>query len=67
MNELITIFLPTEWRGIPNVEQPFTLNLVENGKMLDVYFWRPSVEENGKHFLRVPLKSKKAFIKACEV
>ena len=66
MKQLITIFLPSDFRGV-QVESAYQLNLVENGDMIDVYFWKPSVEENGKHFLRVPLKSKKAFLKACEV
>ena len=66
MKQLITIFLPSDFRGV-QVESAYQLNLVDNGDMIDVYFWKPSVEENGKHFLRVPKKSKKAFIKACEV
>ena len=66
MKQLITIFLPSDFRGV-QVESAYQLNLVENGDMIDVYFWKPSVEEYGKHFLRVPKKSKKAFIKACEV
>ena len=65
MNELITIFLPNDFRGV-QVESRFTLNLVENGDKIEVYFWKPSTEENGKHFLNVPKKNKKAFIKACE-
>ena len=66
MKELISVFLPDTFRGV-EVQSAYQLNLVENGDVIDVYFWRPSVEENGKHFLRVPLKSKKAFLKACEV
>ena len=64
MKELITVFLPAKWRGV-EVQQPYQLNLVPNGDMIDVYFWKPSIEENGKHFMRLPKKSKKAFINAC--
>tara|TARA_R100000458_G_C8205467_1_gene194651 strand:- start:380 stop:586 length:207 start_codon:yes stop_codon:yes gene_type:complete len=62
--DLITVFLPTTWRGV-EVLSPYQLNLVENGDLIDVYFWKPSIEENGKHFMRLPKKSKKAFIAAC--
>ena len=65
MKELITVFLPSDFRGV-EVQSPYQLNLVENGDVIDVYFWKPSVEKNGKHFLRVPLKSKKAFKEACK-
>jgi len=62
--DLITVFLPTTWRGV-EVLSPYQLNLVENGDLIDVYFWKPSIEENGKHFMRLPKTSKKAFIAAC--
>ena len=48
-----------------DVESPFTLNLVENGKMIDVYFWKQSTKENGKMFLRIQKADKAKFIKAC--
>ena len=66
---MITILLPTVRviNGISfDVESPFTLNLVENGKMIDVYFWKPSVQENGKLFLRIKKADKAKFIKACK-
>ena len=65
MNELITVFLPNDFRGV-TVESAFQLNLVEKGDKIEVYFWKPSTQENGKHFLNVAKKDKKAFIKACE-
>ena len=61
---LITVFLPKQWRGV-EVLSPYQLNLVEKDGIIDVYFWKPSVGENGKHFVRLPKKSKKAFIAAC--
>ena len=66
---MITILLPTVRviNGVSfDVESPFTLNLVENGKMIDVYFWKPSVKENGKMFLRIQKADKAKFIKACK-
>jgi len=65
---MITILLPTVRviNGVSfDVESPFTLNLVENGKMIDVYFWKPSTKENGKMFLRIQKADKAKFIKAC--
>ena len=65
---MITILLPTVRviNGVSfDVEAPFTLNLVENGKMIDVYFWKPSTKENGKMFLRIQKADKAKFIKAC--
>ena len=65
---MITILLPTTRviNGVSfDVESPFTLNLVENGKMIDVYFWKPSTKENGKMFLRIQKADKAKFIKAC--
>ena len=53
---LITVFLPKQWRGV-EVLSPYQLNLVEKDGIIDVYFW--------KHFVRLPKKSKKAFIAAC--
>lgn len=49
-----------------NVESPFTLNLVENGDKVDVFFWKPSTKENGKMFLRINKADKKKFIAACK-
>ena len=66
---MITILLPTVRviNGVSfDVESPFTLNLVENGKMIDVHFWKPSVKENGKMFLRIQKADKAKFIKACK-
>ena len=66
---MITILLPTVRviNGVSfDVESPFTLNLVENGKMIDVYFWKPSTKENGKMFLRIQKADKAKFIKACK-
>jgi len=66
---MITILLPTVRviNGVSfDVESPFTLNLVENGKMIDVHFWKPSVQENGKLFLRIKKADKAKFIKACK-
>jgi len=66
---MITILLPTVRviNGVSfDVESPFTLNLVENGKMIDVHFWKPSVKENGKLFLRIKKADKAKFIKACK-
>ena len=65
---MITILLSTVRviNGVSfDVESPFTLNLVENGKMIDVYFWKPSTKENGKMFLRIQKADKAKFIKAC--
>ena len=65
---MITILLPTVRviNGVSfDVESPFTLNLVENGKMIDVHFWKPSKNENGKLFLRIKKADKAKFIKAC--
>ena len=47
-------------------ESPFTLNLVENGKKIDVHFWKPSVKENGKLFIRILKTDRAKFIKACK-
>ena len=69
MNNLITIMLPTVRviNGVSfDVESPFTLNLEENGKMIDVYFWKPSKSENGKMYLRIKKADKAKFIKACK-
>jgi len=66
---MITIMLPTtrDINGVSfNVESPFTLNLVENGDKVDVYFWKPSTKENGKMFLRINKADKKKFIAACK-
>ena len=65
---MITILLPTVKviNGVSfNVESPFSLNLVENGKMIDVHFWKPSIKDNGKLFLRISKADKAKFIKAC--
>ena len=43
----------------------FTLNLVTTGKKVDVYFWRPSVNENGAHFLTVPKTDVARLKRAC--
>jgi len=66
---MITIMLPTtrDINGVIfNVESPFTLNLVENGDKVDVFFWKPSTKENGKMFLRINKADKKKFIAACK-
>ena len=63
--ELINVLLPTTFRGV-TAESVYQLNLVENGDKIDVYFWKPSVQENGKQFLRIAKADKKAFIAACE-
>ncbi len=66
---MITILLETTRiiNGVAfNVESPFQLNLVENGKKIDVHFWKPSKKENGKLFLRINKEDKAKFIKACK-
>ena len=65
MENLIQIMLPDEFRGV-KCESAYTLNLVENGDKINVYFWRPSVKANGKHFLNIAKSDKKAFIAACK-
>ena len=65
---MITLLLPTIKiiNGVSfEVESPFTLNLVENGEKVDVYFWKPSIKENGKLFIRILKADKAKFIKAC--
>jgi len=63
--QLITVFLPSEFRGVA-IDSAYQLNLVEKGDTVEVYFWKPSVQENGKHFLNVSKTNKQAFIEACE-
>ena len=46
-------------------ESPFTLNLVENGEKIDVHFWKPSIKDNGKLFIRISKADKSKFVKAC--
>ena len=65
--ELLQILLP----GVRNIngtefkcEQMWTLNLTKVGDKIDVHFWKPSTEENGKHFMRIAKADKAKFIKA---
>tara|TARA_R100000664_G_scaffold32825_1_gene48446 strand:+ start:131 stop:337 length:207 start_codon:yes stop_codon:yes gene_type:complete len=62
--DLITVFLPSNFRGV-EILSPYQLNLVKNGDLVDVYFWKPSIEANGKHFCRIAKKDVKSFKAAC--
>ena len=66
---LITILLPTQ--KVINGEtfdckSAYQLNLVEVKDEIEVYFWKPSIKENGKHFLTIQKKDKTRFVKACQ-
>jgi|7_EtaG_2_1085326.scaffolds.fasta_scaffold106966_1 hypothetical protein len=43
----------------------FQLNLETKNSKVKVHFWRPSVNENGKHFITIKKTDKARFIKAC--
>ena len=62
--EQILVWLPGEIHGI-SCEKPWTLNLEENGSRIDVFFSKAD-GTNGKAFLRIAKKDKKAFIKAVQ-
>ena len=69
MTTLFTIMLPTV--KVINGESfdcksEFTLNIVEVGNEIEVYFWKPSIKENGRHFVTIAKTDKTRFIKACK-
>ena len=54
--KLLLIKLPVkqEVNGeIFEAESTFQLNLEPRGEKIDVHFWKPSIQENGKHFLTI--------------
>ena len=69
MPTLITILLPTQ--KVINGEtfdckSSYQLNLVTVKNEIEVYFWKPSENKNGKHFLTIQKKDKTRFVKACK-
>ena len=62
--EQINVWLPGEFNGV-QCQKPWTLNLEVNGDVIDVHFSKAD-GTNGKAFLRIAKKDKKAFIKAVQ-
>ena len=62
--EQILVWLPGLIEGIA-CEKPWTLNLEDEGEKVGVYFSKGD-GSNGKPFLRIAKKDKKAFIKAVQ-
>tara|TARA_R100000152_G_C6653165_1_gene94208 strand:+ start:199 stop:408 length:210 start_codon:yes stop_codon:yes gene_type:complete len=65
--ELIQIMLPgTQVINGTEIqcEKMWDLSLNVVGDKIDVHFWKPSTQENGKHFIRIAKADKAKFLKA---
>ena len=65
--ELIQIMLPgTQVINGTEIqcEKMWDLSLNVVGDKIDVHFWKPSKQENGKHFIRIAKADKAKFLKA---